>query len=324
MQDASNDAAQERTRPAFEGAELAFAAAEHSGGPVVVELARFDLTSDPSALEGIAADPGYVAAIVGPDVGGGVSRRLTEAGLAVVSLSPYGRPSTDPTGAWRRLVPTVGVQGAVLARYLERAPGSGAGVCLLADGATATGLLRHVRAAFRGDVLLTATLPPEEIAEPVRRAGCQLVLWDGDGASAAAAIARLPRSVRLLGGERLRDPHLMADAGRRAEGTVSACGCVDLSTSTALAAQRFIQDYQSEHGLPPGPCAVEAWDAAWLLLEALQGSDATREAIAGQVRATVRLDGLLGYAFASTGELARPETGVHLAEVRGGRWIPLA
>lgn len=324
MQVTPDDAAQERVRPAFEGAQLAFAAAEHSGMPVVAELVRFDLASDPSSLDQVAADPAYVAAVVAPDVGGGVSRRLVEAGLAVVSLSPYGRPPTDPMDAWRRLVPTVRAQGAVLARYLERARGSRAGLCLLADPITASGLLPEVRAAFRGDVPLTATLSPEEVADPVRRAGCPLVLWDGDGASAAAAIARLPRRVRLLGGERLRDAAFLADAGERAEGAVSACGCVDLSTSIAIAAQRFIQDYQSEHGLPPGPYAVEAWDAAGLLLDALRSSDATRETVAGQVRATVRLDGLLSYAFASTGELARPETGVHLAEARGGRWIPLA
>ncbi|HEX6230345.1 MAG TPA: hypothetical protein VF029_01370 [Actinomycetota bacterium] len=324
----ANEAPEERTLPALRGAELAFAAATLSNPTVAVDLVPIDLAADPSGLADVAADRAYVAAIVAPGVPGAAARELLEAGLTVVDLSSRGDRVAGVVGTWRRLVPPLRVQAAVLAAHADGARGSRAGACVLEDPATSIGLARHAARALHGRVVLSGRVSWDEVAEPVRRSGCPLLLWDGDGESAARVASLLasgePPRITLLGGDRLRDAGFLADAGAAAEGTVSACGCADLSTSTSLRAQRFIQDFQSEYGLAPGPHAVEAWDAAHLILETL-GEGVTRDEVAGRVAGISFLDGLASdYWFAASGELADPRASVRLAEVRGGRWIPLA
>lgn len=328
VHDAVDDDARDRALPPLQGAELALAVdALSEATAVAVDLVPMDLRTDPSGLAEISTDLGYVAAIVAPGVRAGSVRELVEAGLAVMDLSPYGEPA--PAGAWRRLVPPLRVLAAALAAHADAAPAARAGVCLLEDPTTAVGLLRHVDRTLRSRVVLSAALSPDEIAGPVARSGCRLLVWDGDAAGAVGAVARLEGAgldrITVLGGDPLRDAGFLAEAGAAAEGTVSACGCADLSTSTALAAQRFIQDFQSEYGLPPGPYAVEAWDAANLIVRALRAGGPTREGVAARISATGSFDGLTSaYVFGDGGELEEADVAVRLAEARGGRWIPLA
>ena len=330
MEDLRDEESRDRVLPAFQGAEVAFATAmlEAATSPEV-DLVPIDLGTDPSALGEVIDDPGFVAAIIAPDVRGGAPRQeLTAAGLAVVDLSPFGGPATTDVGAWRRLVPPVRIQVAVLAAHVDAAPGARTGVCLLKDAATAVGLLRPTARALKSDVVLSATVPPGETGGLVRRGGCRLVVWDGDGSSAATVVLELAAAglgrVTLLGGERLRDAGFLGSASNAAEGAVSVCGCADVSTSTALSAQRFIQDYQSEYGLPPGPYAVEAWDAAHVVLRAIRGSEPTREDVRDQVDRAMSFEGLVAvYAFGDDGDLASPVAFVRLSRVVGGRWVPL-
>ena len=74
--------------------------------------------------------------------------------------------------------------------------------------------------------------------------------------------------VAFVGGDRLLDPDFLSTAGTAADGAFALCACANVSTSTDLAARRFIQNYQSEHGVAPGAYAVEGWDAAHLILRA--------------------------------------------------------
>jgi ABC-type branched-subunit amino acid transport system substrate-binding protein len=96
-----------------------------------------------------------------------------------------------------------------------------------------------------------------------------------------------------------------------------------VSTALGLGAQRFIQDYQSEFGTPPGPYAVEAWDAAHMLIEALEGAGSSRESLLARLASITRFEGLgRAYAFVG-GELARPADAVRVYRVEGGRWTPV-
>lgn len=101
--------------------------------------------------------------------------------------------------------------------------------------------------------------------------------------------------------------------------------CVDLSTSTRLAGRRFIQDYQADFGLPPGPYAAEAWNVAWMFLRAIRQGATTRSDVLASMREVDRFEGLAGtYEFEPHGEHSPGTARVHLFRDEGSRWIRLA
>ena len=122
----------------------------------------------------------------------------------------------------------------------------------------------------------------------------------------------------------MKDPAYLSVSGRAGLGTVGACPCTDLSTSTDLASQRFIQDYQADFGLPPAAFSVEAWDAAGMFIRALRPGGTSRAEVLAALSEMDRYRGLAGtYVFQPDGELARGSARVHLYRDEGGRWIPL-
>jgi branched-chain amino acid transport system substrate-binding protein len=155
------------------------------------------------------------------------------------------------------------------------------------------------------------------------------VVWGGTPAGGAllrlALVEAGMRSVRIFGGESLKDGSFVMTAGPRGRGTVAVCPCVDLSTSTDLRAQRFIQDYQSAFGVPPGPFAAEGWDVARMVLDALGSGARTREEVADAVFSSSSFDGLARrYAFASNGSLLDGAGAVRVYRDEGVRWVPVA
>jgi branched-chain amino acid transport system substrate-binding protein len=155
--------------------------------------------------------------------------------------------------------------------------------------------------------------------------GCGLVVWTGDGADGAELATALASggddAPVLVGGPNLRDPRFLEVAGEAAEGSISVCACADVSTSLELPAQRFIQDYQSEFGSPPGPYAVEAWDAAHLAIAGLREGGPTRADLVAWLAARTEVDGLAGRRALASGELVDPRSTVHVYRVLGGRWL---
>jgi hypothetical protein len=127
-----------------------------------------------------------------------------------------------------------------------------------ADGATAPARLRA------GAVLRT----------PDRVAGCSAILWPGGGESGAelrrglveAGYGALP----FVASDRLRDGDFETASGDAGRGVVVVSGATDVATLLDLRSRRFVQDYQAQVGLPPGPFSAEGWDAATLLLEVLR------------------------------------------------------
>ena len=96
-----------------------------------------------------------------------------------------------------------------------------------------------------------------------------------------------------------------------------------MSTSTDLAARRFVQDYQSQHGVAPGAYAVESWDAAHVILRALAEGGISRTAVAGSLEDLAQVRGLAAtHRFGPDGEPLGPRSLLRLYAVRGGRWIP--
>lgn len=336
---AGSDEADRQAATAFQATALAFSNAAFVGDlPVSVEVVAHDTGTDlPTAVEAaaeVAADPEVIAAIGAPglDHQAAIGGVLDAVGMPWISLSGIGdRLGSQGWDGWRRMVADVTAQGQVLAHTVDAMEG-GDRSCLMGDGtAAARSLLRAVARGYGGEVVLRAEVGDSQ-AEVTAAAGeaaiarCGTVVWAGEGTAAAALRRQLVeeglRDVVLIGGDRMRDQGYLDAAGPAAEGTFATCPCLDLSTSTDLAAQRFIQDFQAEFGLPPGPYAVEAWDAARLLVNAFRGGATTREATVEAVSSTSSYDGLGGvYRFGDGGDLAAAKAHVRVYQVAGGRWL---
>lgn len=342
VEDLSPDGATQRVAPAFQGARLAVDAASLRDPLLAARVHVVPLDTGgtaaglASAADAIVNDPSVVAVIVAPQLTGQVALgdRLDRAGVATISLSTLGpRLENEGWTRWRRAVPDIDRE----ARALVAAVASVTGLrrtCLLGDGSPASIALIHavaealdVRPALRLGLPDTDPDDPDVIAA-VRGAGCGSVVWGGTPAGAAllklALVEAGMRSVRLFGGESLKDASFITTAGPRGRGTIAVCPCVDLSTSTEIRALRFIQDYQSAFGVPPGPFAAEAWDVAEMILDALEGGARTRAEVADALSATTSFAGLARtYAFGGNGTLEDEAAAVRVYRDEGVRWVPV-
>jgi ABC-type branched-subunit amino acid transport system substrate-binding protein len=333
------DGAAQRVAPAFQGARLAVDAAALRGAiEAGVRVVPFNTAGTPEGIaavaEQIAADPTIVAAIVAPQLTGQIALgdRLDAAGVPTISLSTLG-PELPEQGwtDWRRAVPDIDHEAAALVSALRRVTGERR-ACLLSDGSAASvALIRAVaRAMPRRPALrqgLAETVPDDpSVVAAVEGAACRSIVWGGTPTGAAllrvALVENGLREVRIFGGESLKDASYITTAGPRGRGTIAVCPCADLSTSTDLRAQRFIQDYQSAFGVPPGPFAAEAWDVARMVLDTISAGATTPGEVAAELGRTRTFAGLArDYAFARNGALEDQASGVRVYRDEGVRWV---
>jgi branched-chain amino acid transport system substrate-binding protein len=339
IEDLSSDEAEGRVLPSLQAAGLALSNATLGGALAVgVDLVPMDTQGDPSRtndiVDEIATDPAYVAALIAPYLNdqAGLAEALDGAGVPTLSLSS-GQPSLGMGGltAWRRIVANRAEETAALAAYVTALPAAGGGPCIARgpDPQDARLADRVARALGSGSSVIVAG--PESAstaATAIADRGCGVVVWAGSVSIAEAlrtALTQRGADVVLVGGDDLKDDAYPDVVGPAGDGTVAFCPCADLSSSTSLSAQRFIQDYQAEHGLPPGPYAAEAWDAAKMLVRALGSGATSRGELLAFLDASGPFQGLANrYEFAPGGELTSAAAIVHAYRDRGGRWIELA
>jgi hypothetical protein len=312
LRDLSMPDADEHALPASQAIRLAFETAMlQDPSSVPVELEEFDVAQDAADLESLDADPIYVGVIVAPGVN--VDDAL-DTDLPVVSLSGLG--AGDGRRAWVRMVAPLATTADALAGRLR-----GSSACVLAEDPPPDPLYGLLSRALPGAT--ARTVDPSAAAAAAGEAGCDVVIWAGGPNAGAEAVRALQRlDVAFIGGDRLLDPDFLSTAGSAAEGAVALCACANVSTSTELAARRFIQDYQSEHGVAPGAFAVEGWDAAHLILRAAGDRGITRALVARSLGGLETLDGLEGIRrFRADGEPLEPRALLRLYRVEGGRWV---
>jgi branched-chain amino acid transport system substrate-binding protein len=332
----------DRIAPAYQGAKLAFATAELRGElPAPVEIEVLDsggtLAGTLEVAAGIVADPRTVAVIAAPGLPwqAVLGDALDAAGVPWVSLSTAGADLVRRGwSGWRALVPDQVAEGEALGRVLHGLHRARQGLCVLEQRGIPAGRLRDAAIRTAGVPVVLETLVEDSTgsvaaaASGVADRGCGAVLWTGEGALGAALRRRLVElglgRTPFLGTERIRDAGYLEAAGAAAEGTLAVCPCADVSTSTRLVHQRFIQDYQAEFGLAPGSYAVEGWDAAELLISALR-SGTSRAQVREALDDTDRFEGLaVTYRFGRGGELLQPVSAIHTYRVEGGRWLELS
>jgi len=306
----------EHALPALQAARLAFETATLlDPTAAAVELEEFDLQQGTVELDEIDADPSYVGVIVAPGVDGDAA--ALDVDLPVVSLSGLG--AGDGRQAWIRMVaPLVTVADALAAR-LRRSS-----ACIFSESPPPDPLFGLLRERLPGAT--AQGVEPADAADAAHRAGCDTVIWAGgpDAGGEAAPGIRLA-GLAFIGGDRLLDPDFLSTAGSAAEGSFALCACANVSTSTELAARRFIQDYQSEHGVAPGAYAVEGWDAAHVILRALRDSGTSRSEVGSWLDVVAAHDGLSRvYRFGTDGELVQPGSAVRIYRLVGGRWVAIS
>jgi ABC-type amino acid transport substrate-binding protein len=117
------------------------------------------------------------------------------------------------------------------------------------------------------------------------------------------------------------ESYLSSTAGA-GDGTIVTCACVDLGSSTRLEARRFIHDFQSRYGSPPGVFGPEGWDVGGMLLAAFRAGSVDRHSVAASLAASNAYEGLANtYRFDDDGELASGAGGIHVFRAEGVRWV---
>jgi branched-chain amino acid transport system substrate-binding protein len=330
----------DRIAPAYQGAKLAFATAELLGElPAQVDVWVLDtggtVAGTLEVAAEIAADRRVVAAIAAPGLPwqAALGEGLAAAGVPWVSLSSAGVGLGERGwSGWRRLVPDEVSEGEALGRLVRGLRGAREGLCALEQQGIPAGRLVVAATRTAGVPVLLETVVEDSpgsvaaAASGVAESGCGVVLWAGEGALGALLRRRLVEAglgrIPFVGTQRIRDAGYAEAAGEAAEGTLAVCPCADVSASMRLAHQRFIQDYQAEFGLPPGPYAVEGWDAARMLIAAFRTGARERPEVRGFLAGLAAFEGLAGtYRFAPGGELRHPLGAVRTYRQEGGRWL---
>lgn len=316
-------------------------AAERGAVPVLPEVTELDTEGDPARAaelaREVAADPSYAAAVVGPfwrepvEVGD----VLEAAGIPTLSLS-----SLDPSladqgwGGWRRVVSGLARQVASLGSAVRGSPRPATGVCLVGDGSayarTVADLLSNDLGRDR--IAASTTLDDDaavgDVVDRVARSGCSTVAWTGFAPGATLLRTALSDAglgaVSMVGTDAMKTDAFLSTTSGEAEGTIVTCACVDLAASTRAPAGRFIHDFQSAYGAPPGVYGAEGWDVGGILIRAFSNGASDRTGVARYLRDAGSFPGLASnYGFASDGELAPGSGRVHVFRAEGVRWVPV-
>jgi ABC-type amino acid transport substrate-binding protein len=207
-------------------------------------------------------------------------------------------------------------------------------VCLLDDGSA----YGEALAALARDKLGSDRIPLEDevadegsvtaVVEHVRRSACGTVGWTGFAPSAASLRTALAQagltSIYVVGADPMKADAYLSETEGEGDGTIVTCACVDLASSTRPEAGRFIHDFQSRYGSPPGAFAAEGWDVGGMLISAFATGATDREAVAAAFPAASPYEGLATtYRFAAGGELEPGSVRMHSYRAEGLRWVPL-
>jgi hypothetical protein len=318
--------------PALAGLELA---AREAGG---VEIEPVNVGEEPEEvldlLRELGDDRRVLAAVVAPWTAPppGAIEQLASDGLPVVTLSwAWGPPASGP---WRSFVVGRAQEAVALLEAAGPLAPEGASVCLAGDDhPTSRALLATAEelgvAAGAPELVMVgvarvgSAATAEAIAVRIAEAGCAVLAWVGGAPTAATTLESIPEPPTTVGTSRLKTDEGLELAGSGAL-AFAECVCPDVSLSIDAETMRFVHDVQAESGAPPGPFALEAYDAGTLLLHGLVGANRTRASVAARVAGLTTFVGLATtYAFEPNGSRASPSTAA-LGRWRaaGSRWLP--
>jgi substrate-binding family protein len=319
------------TSPALAGLELA---AHEAGGvqiePVDVGLSLDDVTA---SLRDLGEDRGVAAAVIAPWTAppDGAIELLAAAGVPVVTLSWAWGPPREGSGLWVSFAADRARDAVILLSGADVAP-DGMAPCLASDDPITSRALFSTaeqlgEAAGDPGIQAVGFVQPERaatasaVAARMRDLGCPVLVWIGGADVAASVLSSVPDQPLIVGTSRMKTDDGLELASPETQ-VFTVCACVDVSLSTDETSQRFVHDLQAESGAPPGPFAVEAYDAGRLLIGLLEGG-ATRERAATGLEDLTRFRGLAEtYRFGSDGTRTPESLSAGLWRAAGSRWLP--
>jgi hypothetical protein len=170
----------------------------------------------------------------------------------------------------------------------------------------------------------TGRAAADAVVARIRAAGCPVLAWVGGTPVAASVLPSIPDPPPVVGTSRMKTDDGL-DLASSGGPVFTVCGCADVSLSTDPRWQRFVHDLQAESGAPPGPFAVEAYDAGRLLIALLERTDGTRPGVASALDDLSRFGGLAGgYTFEPDGSRGPEPLHVGIWRAAGSRWLPRA
>jgi hypothetical protein len=318
------------TSPALAGLELA---AREAGNaqiePLNVGLEHGEVMA---SLRELGEDRSVVAAVVAPWTAppDGAIDLLAAQGVPVVSFSWAWGPPEDGGGLWLSFVPDRAREAVILLSRAALSVPRGAPLCLAGDDhVTSRALLataEELGAAAGDPELVKAGIvasgreaTADAVASRIDDARCPALVWIGGAPAGASVLSSIEDPPTVVGTSRLKNDDGLAVASSGISVT-TACACADISLSTEPRSQRFVHDLQAESGAPPGPFAVEAYDAGTLLIGLSETGDGTRGDVAGALDGLTRFTGLLeAYRFDGSG--SRAPSGVGVWRAVGSRWL---
>jgi len=298
---------------------------------VHVKLITYDTGGDPvqAARLARAAAADHVAGVVGPT---GLQDSMAADPVfeqaAVVNITPSATtPSLADNGwhYWHRVVGTDADQGPAVARYLVKKLNARKVAVVDEDTEYGKGIADIVRSDLRAG---SVTVDPSRsidlgqddsaVAAAISAGRVDAVFYGGTDTGAGRLLKRLRRDgvrAAFVSDDLARDDLFIATAGATAaEGALLTCPCGDVSASPGGAA--FISAYRAAFGTGPGPYSAQAYDAANLIMSAV---DAGRRSAAdvNTFISTTTYHGITNdISFDGKGQLTGG--GIYLYRVRGG------
>jgi branched-chain amino acid transport system substrate-binding protein len=278
-----------------------------------------------------------IVGVIGPSLSGETGAALPtfeQAGLAIITPSATNAElGGDGPRTFHRMVTTDATQGPAMARYLASELGLRR-VAVLDDGTLyGTGIADLVASALPalgGQVVVRQAIDPASrdyttaLAE-AEASGAEAVFFGGTDEPAA----RLVRQLRELGSDALftapdavLTSSFITAAGPAAAGAVISCPCAPAAAGERAELRLFASRYLDAFGAAVGPFAPEAYDAATLLLGAIDEAGDDREGVRRAVDAA-EIEGVTRtIRFDERGEVA--EGPVYLYTVDGATFRPIA
>ena len=342
LHDMSVPGSAQTVAPALLGLQLALQEAVDRGDlPVVPEVVGLDVEGDESKANVLARsvvdDPSFVAAVIGPfwSEPTSVGALLDGAGIPTLSLSELGSSlASQGWSSWRRVVAELSGESAALAAAIRGSSRAAGGTCLVGDGSSFSDEFGALLTTDLGtsDIAESDVLPDEDalagVVQRVDRAGCGSVAWTGSGPGATLLRTGLTEggadAIPLFGSSAMKTESYLSTTAGAGDGTVVTCACVDLGSSTRPEVRRFIHDFQSQYGSPPGVFGPEGWDVGGMLLAAFRAGAVDRRGVTEALAGSNGYEGLANtYRFAADGELASTSAGVRVFRAEGVRWVPV-
>ncbi|MGH8897083.1 MAG: branched-chain amino acid ABC transporter substrate-binding protein, partial [Egibacteraceae bacterium] len=315
------------------GARLAADQYNAANSACKVELVEFDSQGDPAqapALAQKAAGDARMIAIVGPVFSGEsrvASPIFNETGLPIVT------PATNPALAqngwavFHRAVANDSTQGPAAAKYIQNTLG-GRRIAVIDDNSEyGKGIADLVRQNLGGKVMFSnaidiAAQDYSSTVNGVKGSGADVVFYGGyyvEGGRLLKQLRDAGVTATFVTDDGAKDEQLIAVAGQAAEGVLITCPCASLAHVKDGA--KFRNDYKAAFNAEPGTYSTEGYDAANVILQAINAGMTDRQSINDYLK-TVNYQGITKQIkFDTKGEVVDQK--IYMYQVTNGTIVPL-